>query len=139
MARPHKKSQAKTFQQRQAERAKAAARDRELVEEMASAYSCSNSIARDFADQCELRIDDLRFDLHCSQLALDFWASPPRAAEPVIALLRELTDERRRHQDALANLRERLLETTKSEVHQHLELPIEHYQRQIRDQLFPDR
>ena len=138
MARPHKKSNGKTFQQRQSERAQAAARNRELVEEMASAYSCSNSIARDFAEQCDLRIDDLRFDLDCSKLALDFWATPPEAAEPVIALLRELAEERRRHQDALANLRERLLETTRSEVHQHLELPVEHYERQIRDQLFSD-
>ena len=139
MARPHKKSNGKTFQQRQSERAQAAARDRELVEEMASAYSCSNSIARDFAEQCELRIDDLRFDLACSQLALDFWANPPAPAQPVIDLLRELADERRRHQEALTVLRDRLLETTKSNaVHQHLELPIDHYRQQIRDQLFPD-
>lgn len=138
MAHRHNKSQGKTFQQRQSERARAAARDRELVDDMASAYTCSNAIARDFAEQCDLRIDDLRFDLLCSQLALDFWATSPATAQPVVDLLREIADERRRHQAALTNLRERLLETTRSEAHQHLELPIDHYRRQIRDRLFPD-
>jgi len=140
MAHQHKKSQGKTFQQRQSERARAAARDRELVETMASAYACSNGIARDFAEQCELRIDDLHFDLLCSELALDFWATPPAAAQAVVDLLREVTEERRRHHAALTSLRERLLETTKSEaVHQHLELPIDHYRQQVRDRIFPDR
>ena len=139
MARPHKKSHAKTFQQRQTERAQAVARDRELVEDMAAKYACSNGIARDFAEQCELRIDDLRFDLLCSELALDFWAASPPATQPVIDLLRALADERRRHQTALQELRERLLETTRSEaVHKHLDLPIEHYRQQIRERLFPD-
>jgi hypothetical protein len=140
MAHQHKKSHGKTFQQRQSERAQAAAHDRELVETMASAYACSNGIARDFAEQCELRIDDLHFDLLCSQLALDFWATPPAAAQPIVDLLRELTDERRRHQTALTNLRERLLETTRTKaIHQHLELPIDHYRQQVRDRIFPDR
>lgn len=139
MAHQHTKSNGKTFQQRQSERARAAARDRELVEDMASAYACSNAIARDFAEQCELRIGDLRFDLLCSQLALDFWATPPAAAQPVVELLRELADERRRHQEALTNLRERLIETTRTNtVHHHLELPIDNYRQQIRDRLFPD-
>lgn len=137
MAHQHKKPHGKTFQQRQSERARAAARDRDLVEDMASAYSCSNGIARDFAEQCDLRIDDLRFDLLCSELALDFWTTPPAAAQPVVDLLHELADERRRHQAALTNLRERLLETTRSEA-VHLELPIDHYRQQIRDRLFPD-
>jgi len=139
MARQHK-SEGKTFQQRQSERARAAAHNRKLVETMASAYACSNGIARDFAEQCELRLDDLHFDLLCNQLALDFWATPPAAAQPIVELLGELADERRRHQAALTNLRERLLETTRSEaVHQHLELPIDHYRQQVRDRIFPDR
>ena len=139
MARARNKSHGKTFQQRQSERAQAAARDRELVETMAAAYSCSNGIARDFAEQCDLRIDDLDFDLLCSQVALDFWSTAPAAAQPVVDLLRELAEERRRHQDALANLRTRLMETTKSEaVHQHLELPSDYYRQQIRDRIFPD-
>lgn len=139
MARRGTRHQGKTFQQRQAEKHAAAARDRAMVEDMASKYTCSNGVAHDFAGQCEERMDDLDFDLLCSQLALDFWASPPAAAQPVVDLLRELADERRRHQAALASLRERLLETTSNEViHQHLELPIDHYRQQVRDRLFPD-
>lgn len=140
MAHQYNKPHGKTFQQRQSERARAAAHDRELVETMASAYTCSNGIARDFAEQCELRISDLHFDLLCSQLALDFWATPPAAAQLVVDLLREVTDERRRHQAALTNLRDRLLETMRSEaIHQRLELPIDHYRQQVRDRIFPDR
>lgn len=139
MAHQRKKSQGKTFQQRQSERARVAAQDRKLVEDMASAYTCSTSIARDFADQCDLRIDDLHFDLLCSDLALDFWASSPAGAQRVVDLLREVAEERRRHQAALTDLRERLLETAMSQaMHHHLELPIDHYRQQIRDRIFPD-
>lgn len=136
--RPHK-SHGKTFQQRQTERRQAEAHDRAVVEDMAAKFSCSNSVARDFAGQCETRIDDLDFDLLCSDMALDFWATPPPEAQPVIDLLRELADERRRHQAALASLRERLLATTQNaEVHKHLDLPIEHYRQQVRERIFPD-
>jgi hypothetical protein len=136
MARRPNRSHGKTFQQRQAERKANEARDRATVEDMATKYSCSNGIARDFAGQCEERIEDLDFDLLCSAMALDFWSSPPPAAQPVVDLLRELADERRRHQAALTTLRERLLETTRMEaLHHHLDLPIEHYRKQVRERL----
>lgn len=140
MARRNTKGPAKTFQQRQTERRQREVdQDHAIVEDMASKYSCSNSVARDFAGQCEERIVDLDFDLLCSSLALDFWASPPERARPVVDVLRELADERQRYRDALARLRERLLDLTKSEAtHQHLDLPIEHYRQQVRQRLFPD-
>jgi hypothetical protein len=139
MARRHSKTPAKTFQQRQTERQQADAQDRAIVEDMAKHYTCTNSIAREFAGQCEERIVDVDFDLLCSGLALDFWADPSDAARPVVNILRELEAERRRYLAALTQLRERLLDTTKSNaVHQHLPLPIEHYQEQVRDRLFPD-
>jgi hypothetical protein len=140
MARRRNPSHGKTFQQRQTERKQAEeARDRTMIEDMAKTYCCSNGIARDFAEQCELRIDDLDFDLLCSTMALDFWASGPPAAQPVVDLLCELAEERRRHQAALTSLRERLLATTwKEAVHQHLDLPIEHYRGQVRERIFPD-
>lgn len=134
-----KTSQGKTFQQRQSERAQAAARERQLVDDMASAYTCLSAIAHDFAEQCDLRIDDLRFDLLCNQLAIDFWATPPATAQHAVDLLHQLAEERRRHQVSLANLRDRLLETTTHDAdHIHLQLPIDHYRQQIRDTLFPD-
>lgn len=92
----------------------------------------------DFAGQCQERITDLDFDLICSELALGFWADPPAAAGPVVDVLRELEAERRRSMAALSQLRERLLELTKgAAAHQHLGLPISHYQGLIRDRLFP--
>ena len=140
MSRRKQHSHAKTFQQRQTERRQLEAnQDRDIVEDMASKFSCSNGVARDFAGQCEERLVDLDFDLLCSQLALDFWASPPERARPVVEILRELADERQRHRDAIARLRERLLDFTRSEAtHHHLDHPIEHYRQQVRHALFPD-
>ena len=118
---------------------RAVEQDRAIVEDMASKFSCSNGVARDFAGQCEERLVDLDFDLLCSQLALDFCSSPPERARPVVDVLRELADERQRHRDALAKLRERLLDFTGSDApHHHLDLPIEHYRQQVRQALFPD-
>jgi hypothetical protein len=140
MARRKHPVHAKTVQQRQTEcRQREAEQDRAIVEDMASKYTCSNGVARDFAGQCEERLVDLDFDLLCSTLALDFWASPTERARPVVDVLRELADERQRHRDALASLRDRLLDFTRSATtHQHLDLPIEHYRQQVRQRLCPD-
>jgi hypothetical protein len=139
MARRQTKTPAKTFQQRQTERQLEDAKDRAIVEDMASNYTCTNSIAHEFAGQCEERLVDLDFDLLCSKLALDFWADPPEAARPVVDVLRDLEVERQRYLAALTLLRERLLELTRTNaVHEHLPLPIERYQEQVRDRLFPD-
>jgi hypothetical protein len=135
--RRSKKPHAKTFQQRQTERQLAdEAEDRAIVEDMATKYTCSNAVARDFVRQCDLRIDDLDFDLVCNTMALEFWALPPATVQPVVDLLRELADERRRHQAALISLRDRLLDTTtRGDVHHHLDLPIEHYRRVVRERI----
>lgn len=140
MSRRKNKAHIKTFQQRQTERRQQEMnQEQATIEDMAAKFSCSNGVARDFAGQCEERLVELDFDLLCSTLALDFWASPPGRARPVVDALRELADERRRHRDALARLRERLRDFTRSEAtHQHLELPIEHYRQQVRQALFPD-
>lgn len=48
--------------------------------------------------------------------------------------------ERRRYQDAITSIRARMLAMTKGDdpLHLHLPLPIEHYERQVRDRMFPD-
>ena len=139
MTRRNPKAPVKTFQQRQTERHLADARDRAIVEDMAKNYTCTTSIAHDFAGQCHVRITDVDFDLICNQLALDFWADPPEAARPVVDVLRELAAERRRHLAVLTQLQERFLVFTRTNpIHEHLPLPIEHYQVQVRDRLFPD-
>lgn len=139
MARRHPKTHTKTFQQRQTERHLADAQDRAIVEDMAKKYTCTNAIAHDFASQCHERITDVDFDILCSQLALDFWADAPEAAQPVVEVLRELAAERRRYHTALTQLQQRLLAFTQTNIiHEHLTLPSEHYQQQVRDRLFPD-
>jgi len=142
MARQHHKHPAKTFQQRQTERHQRNledVKDRAIVEDMASKYSCSNGVALDFAEQCGERVVDVEFDLLCSDLALGFWADPPEPARPVVDLLRELAAERRRYHDAITEIRERLLTLTQGDpVHHHLPHPIEHYEARIRDRMFPD-
>ncbi len=136
MARRHKPAP-KTFQQRQTEQRLRDDKDRVIVEDMASRFSCSSGVAKDFAGQCEERLVDLDFDLLSSELALGFWADPPPAALPVVDALRELEAERRRYRPP-CQLRERLLELTRGPAaHQHLTLPISHYQELIRDRLFP--
>jgi hypothetical protein len=76
---------------------------------MAKKYTCTNAIAHDFASQCHERITDVDFDILCSQLALDFWPTPPEAAQPVVEVLRELAAERRRYHAALTQLQNRCL------------------------------
>jgi hypothetical protein len=71
MARQHKTAP-KTFQQRQTEQRLSDDKDRAVLEDMASRFSCSSGVAKDFAGQCEERITDLDFDLICSELALGF-------------------------------------------------------------------
>jgi len=64
---------------------------------------------------------------------------PARCCSPCGRCLRELEAERRRHLAAITQLRERLLELAKgAAAHQHLTLPIEHYQGLVRDRLYPD-
>lgn len=139
MARHPTKTPTKTFQQRQTEQRLSDDKDRAVVEDMASRFSCSSGVANDFAGQCEERIADLDFDLICSELARGFWTDPPEPARPVVDVLHELEAERRRHLAALTQLRERLLALTKgAAAHHHLTLPIEHYQALVRDRLFPD-
>ena len=51
----------------------------------------------------------------------------------------ELAAERRRYHAALTQLQQRLLAFTQTNIiHEHLTLPSEHYQQQVRDRLFPD-
>ena len=109
-----------------------------VVEDMASRFTCSNSIAGDFAGQCAERINDLEFDLLCSRISLDFWEAQPETEHSVAEVLRDLDAEGQRHLRALVRLRERLLAlSTSAAPNQHLKLPIEHCREQVRLRLFP--
>lgn len=129
-----------TKSEREARRAK---RDEQelaaLVQGIAAKYTCSIEVARDFAGQCESRLEDLAFDLDSLSLALEFWSSAPPHLQPVVDLLRELAAEHQRHEQALTRLRVGLdLLADSDAAHEHLE-PIERYQLTIRQRLFaPD-
>lgn len=121
----------KTYQQRQTEKRQREEQDRALVEDTVSRFSCSNQIATDFAHQCEVRIDDLDFDIIISELADRFWSKQSDSKQPVVAILRQIDAERRRHREALLELRERLLPLTgETGPHHHLALEPE-YARQL--------
>lgn len=62
MARGKNKRPTQTFQQRQTQLHQRDAKDRAVVEDIPTRFTCSNAIARDFAGQCEERIEDLEFD-----------------------------------------------------------------------------
>lgn len=145
MSRRRKKP-GKSFQQRQTERKQRAQGDDqeldEIVTNMATTYTCSTEIARDFADRCGDRLEDLDFDLDCNQIALDFWAEAPTHAAPLVDALRALAAEHQRHAATIADLRDRLVELTNNQaVHHHLDRSPEHYQNQLRIRLFttPER
>lgn len=143
MSRRKNKGHIKTFQQRQTERRRRqeSNQEQDIIEDLASSFSCSMIMAGDFAFRCDDRIDILDFDILCNSLALDFWASVPEHARPVPVLdaLRELADEYQRHRSVVARLRELLLDLSKDEaIHQHLDRSLDHYRQQVRQALFPD-
>ncbi|HWO20045.1 MAG TPA: hypothetical protein VNO30_14765 [Kofleriaceae bacterium] len=113
--------------------------ERVIIEPIASNFFCSHMLAHDFADQCEVRLDDLDFDLRCGSLALELWATSPKHVRPVLDALHELTEERERHRDVLVRLRERLLDLSDREaVHHHLDYSPEDLRQQVRRALSPD-
>jgi hypothetical protein len=136
-----RKKQGKSFQQRQAERKQREQQQLqeldEIVESMAMRYTCSTETARDFAEQCSERLDDLAYDLDCSKIVLDFWSEAPAHATPLIDALRELVAEHERHASALVDLHRRLIELTNDQaIHHHLDQSPGHYQNQLRRRLF---
>ena len=136
-----RKKQGKSFQQRQAERKQREQQDHheldEIVQNMAATYTCSTETARDFADRCSDRLDDLEYELDCTRIAVDFWSETPDHAAPLVDVLRELAAEHERHAAAIVDLRSRMVELTNNEgIHHHLDQPPEHYQNQLRLRLF---
>lgn len=94
------------YHERHARHAHGRASDRRLV----GATACTAKRRKLEADTCDV-------------------SAPMEAARPAVDVLRELESERQRHMAALSQLRERLLEPSKSQpAHLHLSLPIAHYQ-----------
>lgn len=136
-----RKKQGKSFQQRQAERKQREQQDQqeldEIVENMAMTYTCSTGTARDFADRCSDRLDDLEYELDCTRIATDFWSDAPAHTASLVDALRALTIEHQRHAAAIADLHRRLVELANDEaIHHHLDQPPGHYKNQLRLRLF---
>ncbi len=89
-------------------------------------FVCPTEICRDFAEQCATRNVDLQVDISFSQVAVEMWASPKDELRPVADLMRELLEERQRHQANLKAISARLREFQAKDLHDHLE-PREHY------------
>lgn len=106
------------------------------VEDTTSRFTCTTGVARDFADQCEQRVEDVEFDLVCTRLALEMWSPVPSVtARPVVELLHEVLAERERHHEALMQLGQRLDEYAQRDIHEHLE-PMEQYAELVFKRLF---
>ena len=105
-----------------------------VVHHIAEAFTGDVSIARDFADQCSSRLDELGFDVECSQLAVELWDGRP---EPVVELLREIAAEQERHSEAMEDLFHRFCEIANSGAEPvRLGGAIDHYREIVRRRLF---
>jgi hypothetical protein len=136
MARRGKKLTPAEKQRRQARQYE---RDRlEAITGITERLTCLASLACQAADDCEVHVEDLEFDLATSRLAAEFWAGHP-AAQGVVAMLADLEIEHQRHCDAMTALAARFHAFVHSQAnreHVHLR-PSEPYRRRVEEQLYP--
>lgn len=134
-------SRSKKLTPAEKQRRKAQQQERDRLEEITglTAYlTCLDSLARQVADDCEIHVENLAFDLATSRLAAEFWTDHP-AAQDVVAMLTELETEHQRHCDALTALSDRLqsfLQTAGPLAHVHLR-PTEPYRQLVETRLYP--
>ena len=114
-------------------------RDRlEAIAGMTEQLTCLVTLAQEGADDCEVQVEDLAFDLATSRLAVEFWANHP-AAQDVVAMLAELAAENQRHCDAVSALAARFhafVHSHANREHVHLR-PSEPYRQRVEEQLYP--
>jgi hypothetical protein len=114
-------------------------RDRlEAIAGMTEQLTCLATVAQEGADDCEVQVEGLAFDLATSRLAVEFWADHP-AAQDVVAMIAELAIENQRHCDAVSALAARFHAFVHSQVnreHVHLR-PSEPYRQRVEEQLYP--
>jgi len=100
-------------------------------------YCCTNKTALEFAGQCESDSDDLEIALRFNRLALEIWSQiPSDHARELVAVLRELADERQRHGSTLAMLHARFNALANQGIHEHLEP--ERYEELVFERLFAE-
>jgi hypothetical protein len=136
MARRGKKFTPAEKQRRQAKRHEL---DRlEAITGMTERLTCLASLACQAADDCELHVEDLEFDLATSRLAVEFWADHP-AAQDFVAMFADLEVEHQRHCEAITALAARFdafVHSQANRAHVHLR-PIEPYRQCVEERLYP--
>jgi hypothetical protein len=136
MARRGKKLTPAEKQRRQARQRE---QDRlEAITGMTEQLTCLVTLAQEGADDCELQVEDLAFDLITSRLAVEFWGDHP-AAQDVVAMFAELAAENQRHCDVVSALAVRFNAFVHSQAgreHVHLR-PSEPYRQRVVEQLYP--
>jgi len=109
-----------------------------MVQDTTAVFTCATETAGDFHYQCGLRLEDLAFDLLFTNLAHEIWSAESHRAENLVAALAALLAERRHHQGALTELRERFAALVVDKApHVHLDPP-EKYRNIVRACLFPE-
>lgn len=136
MARRGKKLTPAEKQRRQAQRHEL---DRlEAITGMTERLTCLASLACQAADDCELHVEDLKFDLATSRLAVEFWADHP-AAQDVVAMFAALEIAHQHHCEAITALAARFrafIHGKASDAHVHLR-PSEPYRLRVEERLYP--
>lgn len=125
--------------EKQRRQARQRERDRlEAITGITERLTCLATLACQAADDCEIHVEKLEFDLATSRLAAEFWADHP-AAHDVVAMLTELEAEHQRHCDAITALAERFDTFVRGQGnHAHVHLrPTELYRQQVEARLYP--
>jgi hypothetical protein len=110
-----------------------------LIRQRAAIYRCPNSLSDDFRGGCEALRRDLAIEIDFIRVALKIWSGHAGRAAALSAILTDLLDAHRRHDAALAALRDRFEAFCFEEAtpHEHLD-PIEPIQDLLRAWVFYD-
>jgi hypothetical protein len=116
--------------------------DESLVCDMAATFTCLYELGANFAERCELSVEDIDFNLACAEIAAGFWADHPGTAQNAVAMMRELAAELAQHKARITDLAKRFAtfsqEHSEHDAHNHLDPP-EPYRAIIRARLYPDQ
>lgn len=122
-------------------RPSAAPRDEreEIIHQRAAIYRCPNSLADDFSLGCETLREDTAIEIDYVRVALEIWSGRTGRLADLAGALADLLTEHRRHDVALAALRDRFDAVAGEEAvpHEHID-PVEPIQDLLRAWVFYD-
>lgn len=110
----------------------------DVIRDTAACFACSRQIAKDFAIQCDSRLEDLETDIAFNRAALKMWKGRPGRAQELAEALAMFVTEREREATTLTALRQRFAALAVDEpFHEHLD-PVEQWQAFLRSEILPD-